>query len=55
VINPSGSVQGHQARVKECVAKSGWTNSDLGGMEIGYFGESYEQKYAIVWAQHLKE
>ncbi len=47
--------RGHQARVKECVAKSGWTNSDLGGVEIGYFGESYEQKYATVWAQHLND
>lgn len=44
---------GHQAAVKELVAKAGWTNTDLGGAEIGYFGESYEHKYATVWAQHL--
>jgi hypothetical protein len=44
----------HQATVKELVAKSGWENTDLGGVEIGYFGESYEHKYATVWAQHLE-
>lgn len=43
----------HQAAVKQLVAKSGWMNTDLGGAEIGYFGESYEHKYATVWAQHL--
>ena len=42
----------HQA-VKELVAKSGWKNTDLGHAEIGYFGESYEHKYARIWAQHL--
>jgi len=43
----------HQATVKELAAKSGWVNTDLGGAEIGYFGEGYEHKYATVWAQHL--
>lgn len=43
----------HQTTVKELVAKSGWKNTELGGDEIGYFGESYEHKYATVWAQHL--
>jgi hypothetical protein len=43
----------HQETVKELVAKSGWSNTDLGGAEIGYFGESYEHKYATIWAQHL--
>jgi hypothetical protein len=47
------TARGHQATIKELVAKSGWSNTDLGGEEIGYFGESYEHKYATIWAQHL--
>ena len=43
----------HQARIKALVGKLGWKNEDLGGDEIGYFGESYEHKYALIWAQHL--
>jgi hypothetical protein len=47
------TASGHQAAIKELVVKTGWTNSALGGPEIGYFGESYDHKYATVWAQHL--
>jgi hypothetical protein len=43
----------HQAGIKALIGKLGWTNEELGGPEIGYFGESYEHKYASVWAQHL--
>ena len=43
----------HQTRIKALVGKAGWKNEDLGGDEIGYFGESYDHKYASVWAQHL--
>jgi hypothetical protein len=43
----------HQTEIKALVAKNAWQNEDLGGEEVGYFGESYEHKYARVWAQHL--
>ena len=43
----------HQAEIKALVSKHAWKNEDLGGEEIGYYGESYEHKYALVWAQHL--
>jgi len=47
------TASGHQTQVKELVAKTGWANTELGGPEIGYFGEGYDHKYATVWAQHL--
>jgi hypothetical protein len=45
----------HQARIKASVGKLGWKNEILGGDEIGYFGESYEHKYALAWVQHLPD
>lgn len=45
----------HQVRIKALVGKLGWKNEILGGDEIGYFGESYEHKYAVIWAQHLPD
>lgn len=47
------TASGHQAQIRELVAKTGWTNTELGGPEVGYFGEGYDHKYASVWAQHL--
>jgi hypothetical protein len=40
----------YQAKVKELAAKMGWKNSELGGVEISYFGEGYQYKYADVYA-----
>lgn len=45
----------HQVSVNEVVVESGWENQQLGGAEIGYFGEGYEHKYATVWAQHFAD
>jgi hypothetical protein len=43
----------YQETVKALVVKHGWKNEDLGGPEVGYFGESYEHKYATVWVQPI--
>ena len=31
----------------------GWKAEELGNSEIGYFGESYDNKYAEVWLRAL--
>src|ERR1039458_5383227 len=45
---------GHEDRVKEVVAKHGWTNESRGGGEIPYYGEDYEHKYVKVWTNDLE-
>lgn len=44
---------GLEERVKEIVAKQGWTNESRGGGEIPYHGENYEHKYVEVWTNDL--
>lgn len=47
------TASGHQATIKELVAKTGWVNTELGGSEVGYFGESYDHTYANARVQRL--
>ncbi len=32
---------------------AGWEADQPGGYDIGYFGESYRNKYGTVWVRHL--
>jgi hypothetical protein len=42
-----------EQKIKQKVASTGWKAEELGNSEIGYFGESYDNKYAEVWLRAL--